>query len=389
MFTYQQDDAYFAQAGEGTEELVAAEIERLGGETARTVFRGVAFRADRAALYRIVYASRLATRVLAPLIGFDCHSPNYLYKTALSLDWASLLGPDDTFAVRAGVANSRIRHSGFAALRVKDAVADAMRGRFGRRPNVDRENPSLLVHVHIHADHATIHADASGGSLHRRGYRLEGGEAPMRETTAAAVLEMAGWNGDRPLLDPMCGSGTILAEAWMRGCRIPAGKLRTRFGFERLPDFDRAVWERVRSEEDRRFRPLPAGFVAGSDADPLAVRAARANLARLPGGDRVRIERRRFQEISRVEGGAIVSNPPYGIRSVPDQDMNRFWRDVGDFLKQRCAGSDATLYFGERQWIRSIGLRPSWKRPLTSGGLDGRVVRYEMYEGAKPRSGKE
>ena len=219
--------------------------------------------------------------------------------------------------------------------------------------------------------------------MHRRGYRVESVEAPMQETVAAVMLAMTEWDGVTPLVDPMCGSGTMLCEALMRTCRVPSGYLRERFGFQRLPDFDAELWRSVKHEADANIRMLPKGLIAGSDASGDAVRTARANLARLPGGRTVVVERRRFEDIERINGAAIVTNPPYGLRIGQRDAMPEFMRTFGDFLKHRCAGSSAFLYFGDRELLKSLGLRPTWKKPLANGGLDGRVVRIDLFSGSR------
>jgi len=380
-YEYQKSGRFFAQTADGLEQMAADELVRLGATDASPAYRGVYFSAEFESLYRINYTSRLVTRVLAPLLTFDCHSPRYLYKTARSIDWSTMLGLRDTFAVFANVSNSAIQHSQYAALRVKDAVADQFRENRGERPNVDPRDPDVWINVYIHSNRAVISVDTSGGSLHRRGYRLESVEAPMQETVAAAVVELSGWDGSRPLYDPMCGSGTLVCEALMRYARVPAAYLRGpqgTFGFERLPGFDRAAWNRVRKSAAAAIRPLPQGLIAASDAAGAAVAAARANAGVLPGGDRIHFKIKKFQDLRPIEDSTIICNPPYGLR-IGRGGTERLIQEFGDFLKQGCRGSEAYVYFGKRELIKSVGLRPTWKKPLKSGGLDGRVVKYELY----------
>ncbi|MCK4774330.1 MAG: class I SAM-dependent RNA methyltransferase, partial [Candidatus Krumholzibacteria bacterium] len=274
QYDYQQSSRFFAQAADGLEELVAAELERIGASDTKPGYRGVYFSASLEVLYRVNYTSRLATRVLAPLRSFDCHSSKYLYKMARSIDWSDFFHGNDTFAVFANVANSAIRHSQYAALRVKDAIADQFRERRGSRPDVSPHDPDVSFNLYIHNNHAVISLDTSGGSLHRRGYRRKTVEAPMQETVAAAVIEMSGWDGSRPLYDPMCGSGTLVCEALMSYCNVPSGYGRHgagggpgtgHFGFERLPDFRPPVWKSMRREIDNGIRDLPEGLIGGSD----------------------------------------------------------------------------------------------------------------------------
>jgi putative N6-adenine-specific DNA methylase len=201
----------------------------------------------------------------------------------------------------------------------------------------------------------------------------------MQETLAAAVVKYAEWDGTRPLYDPMCGSGTLLSEALMSYCRIPAGLLRKGFGFEALPDFDRELWKGVKEAADREIQPLPKGILCGSDLSGKAVETAKKNNRILPYGDRIVWKVTDFRNIDDLGERIIVTNPPYGVRLGRGQDLARLYRELGDFLKQRCKGAIAYIFFGNRKMIPHIGLRPSWKRPLKSGGLDGRLVKLEIY----------
>jgi len=379
MFLYQKTNRYFGQLNDDLEDLAGRELESLGGTDIKPGYRGIYFSAARHDLYRIVYSTRLFSRILAPLIRFDCHSTKYLYQTAGKIRWTDMMKKEDTFAITANVSHSRINHSQYAAQCLKDAIVDQFTNTLGKRPSVDTINPDVRINLHIENNKAAIALDLGSGSLHRRGYRQLTIEAPMQETVAAAIISMIDWKGESPLVDIMCGSGTIVAEALMHYCRIPAGILRPRFGLAYLPDFDANLWEQVKSTADNAMRSLPADLISASDASPQAIAAATANLALLPQGDRVRLTQRRFQEIPKIEKSTIVCNPPYGLRIKADLDMKTFARELGDFLKQRCQGSTAYLYFGKRELIKSIGLRPAWKKPLKNGGLDGRLVKYELY----------
>jgi putative N6-adenine-specific DNA methylase len=379
MFSYLKNNRYFAQIADGIEDLGVAELSRLGASDVQPTFRGIYFTADKATLYRINYASRLLTHVYAPMITFDCHSTKYLYKTAREIPWTEIFGMDTTFMITSNVSHSLITHSQYASLILKDSIVDSFKDKYGKRPNVDRLNPDIVFSLHIFHNKATIYFDTSGGSLHRRGYRKDTVIAPMRETVAATIIALSGWDGATPLYDPMCGSGTLLCEALMRYCRIPSGYLRKTFGFVNLPDFDRKVWEGVKKAEDRGIRELPQGLIAGSDSSPEAVSSARSNVNLLKGGDRVVLKKRPYQEIERLEGHTLVCNPPYGMRMNKEGDMKTFIKEFGDFLKQRCQGSSAFIYFGDRSLVKSVGLRSAWKKPLKNGPLDGRLVRYDLY----------
>lgn len=380
MFQYQKTGTYFAQIADGFEELARKELAALGATQIKTAFRGLHFRTDAAGLYRINYQSRLVSRVLAPLISFKCEDRTALYQTAKSIDWGALFTVRQTFGLFSNVSgNEKLRHSKFAALCVKDAIADRFRDASGKRPDVDKADPDVWIHLLVSRKRAVISLDTSGGSLHKRGYRKESVAAPMKETLAAAMVRLSGWKGDRPLYDPLCGSGTLLCEAMMKAGRVPAGYLRAGFGFRHLPDFDAALCRKVKGRADAAIRPVAEGMVAGSDIAHRAVRAARINCQALPGGGAIDIQCRDYAQISGLENAIILCNPPYGIRLNSHQDLGEFYKALGDFLKRRCKGSQAYLYFGNREMIKKIGLKPTWKKPLRNAGLDGRVVKYELY----------
>jgi len=379
MFQYQLNHRFFAQVPEGIEELAGQELEALGAERVRSAFRGVYFDAGQAELYRVNYGARLSTRILAPLLTFRCHSENTLYRKAKEISWEKIFSPHQSFAVFANVTQSKIHHSRYAALRLKDGVVDSFRERLNQRPSVERIDPHVRIGLYIERNKATISLDTSGGSLHRRGYREEGGEAPMQEIIACAMIRLAGWDGSQPLYDPMCGSGTLLSEALMTYCRIPGAYLRKRFGFQFLPDYDETLWLAVKQEMHRAMRPPPEALISGSDRSAKAVDSARRNLTELPWGERVLLRVADFRTLCNVQDRVIVCNPPYGIRLERNADLSALYRDLGDFLKRECKGASAFIYFGNREWIAHVGLKPSWKRILSSGGLDGRLVKYEIY----------
>jgi len=379
VYQYQKDCRYFAQIADGLKEAGAMELSELGAEDVRPEFSGIHFRADKFTLYRVNYLARLLSRCLAPLISFVCQDTAALYQQAKQILWEDFFAEGNTFAVSGNVSGSTISHSKYAALCLKDAVVDYFKEKTGRRPDVSVRNPDILLNLHIRNDQAVISLDTSGGALHRRGYREETVAAPMQETVAAAMIRFSQWDGTVPLYDPLCGSGTLLCEALMRYSNIPAGVFRNRFGFESLPDFDGALWQRVKNEADGRIRELPKGLIAGSDVSAEAVSAARTNLMGLHFGNNVAVERADFRNLPALEGQVIVTNPPYGIRMGADENLAMFYKNFGDFLKHRCRGSAAFVYFGEREYIKKIGLKASWKKPIKAGGLDGRLVKYEMY----------
>jgi len=380
MFLYQRYNEYFGQVAGGLEELAARELESLGATDLKIINRGVNFCGDQETLFRINYRSRLLTRVLAPLVKFEAKTPEQLYLGAKKVDWTNIFPMEKTFAVFANVSNSLIDHSQFASLKVKDCVVDMFKTRYrGNRPNVDSKDPDLWINLHIYDNQVTLSIDCSGGSLHRRGYRLDSVDAPIQETLAAGILDIAGWDGKQKLYDPMCGSGTFLSEAWLKAGYIPPGTLRKKYGFMMLPDYDRRKWVKVKFEEDNKIKIVRGGLIKGSDIAMPNVKKTRANNARIPGGDELRVRTSDFRDLPKIENAMIVCNPPYGIRLKKGEEMQPFFKEFGDFLKQKCEGCQAFIYFGDREHIKYMGLKTSMKMPLRNGGLDGRLVWYELY----------
>ncbi len=379
-FQYQKEHTYFAQIAENLRDEGVKELQQLGATRIEPGHSGIHFHAEKSIFYKINYMSRLISRVLAPIDTFPCPDSDTLYKKAKKIKWGDLFTLKKTFSVISNVSDSEIDHSQFAALRLKDAIVDNFRERTGKRPNVNTLDPDIIINLHIRNDHADISIDASGGALHRRGYREETIAAPMQETVAAAIIALSEWDGTRPIYDPMCGSGTLLCEALMQHCQIPAAVFREKFGFQRLPDYNPDLWQQVKKEANAKIHStLKPGLISGSDISETSVNAAKTNLMGIHNGGRVTVEQMDFKEISAIKDSVIVANPPYGIRIGKDQDLRQFHTDLGDFLKQKCKGSLAYIYFGEPEFIKYMGLKATWRRPIKAGGLDGRLAKYELY----------
>jgi len=379
LYNYQKTNHYFAQAADDIKDIAEEELLSLGAQKTLQAYRGIFFTASTKELYTINFHSRLINRVLAPLISFNCRSDGLLYKKSLQINWEDFLDPSKTFAVFSSVSNSSIKHSKFASLRLKDAIVDYFRNRTGKRPSIDTREPDVWFNLHIENDEATISLDTSGGSLHRRGYRKQSIQAPMVETLAAAIINYSGWDGNSILCDPFCGSGTLLCEAYMFASKTPASIFRKKFGFERLPDFNLSLWKKIKEDALEKIIAIKKGTIVGSDISSGAVKAAITNCKVIDKDNVIEIENKDVFDIDKIDGSTIICNPPYGIRIGKTDDLGDFYKRFGDFLKQRCKNSTAFVYFGDRKFIKNIGLKPSWKKPLSNGGLDGRLVKYELY----------
>jgi 23S rRNA (guanine2445-N2)-methyltransferase len=379
VYNYEKDSTYFAQVSESVKGLAVEELKELGASSINPVYMGVKFKANQKNLYKIIYLSRMISRVLAPLKTFDCPDSSAIYKHSKAIKWLDFISKKMTFAIVSNVSDSEVSHSQYAGLRVKDAIADYFRDMTGKRPNVDKENPDFLVNLHIRKDKATISVDISGGALHKRGYREKTTLAPMQEIIAAAIVKMSGFDGTSPLYDPMCGSGTLLCEALMLSSNIPCGIFRQKFGFKTLPDFNETIWDNVKAEADSKIKETKEGTIAGSDLSIDAVNAAKTNLMGIHHGGNVPVIEKDFNDIESLNNVTIVINPPYGIRLSKGENLDRFYKSIGDFLKQKCKNSNAYIYFGETKYIKCLGLKPAWKKMLKLGQLDGRLVKYELF----------
>jgi len=385
MYEYLQNNVFFAQVPGKMEQFCEEELIQLGAKNTKVTYRGIYFEADKISLYRINYTSRTISRVLAPITSFYCSGSNSIMKVAEKIKWDEIFSVDKTFAVTSSVTKSAINNSLYASQVLKDGIADFFRNKFGKRPNVETVNPDVRFNLHIEKDKAVLSIDTSGESLHKRGYRLLAGEAPMQETLAAAIIRLSKWDGGKPLLDCMCGSGTILCEALMYYSKIPAQILRKNFGLFYLPDFDKNLWERIKEEYELKIRPLPKGLISGSDKSQIAVEVAKENLSRLPFYENIDLSVKPFQHINQFENGVLITNPPYGIRLGIRSEVEVLYKELGDFLKTNCKGTSAFIYTGDPELRKFIGLKTSKRTPLVNGKLEGVLLQIDSYEGSKKK----
>jgi len=366
----------------GLEEVLALELESLGATDIMKLNRAVSFMGDTEAIYRVNYSCRTALRVLKPLFHFEIIEQKDLYSNIYDFPWENLLDADSSLAIDAVISYTVFTNSQFVAQRSKDAIVDRFRDKTGRRPSVNLDNPDVKVNVHLFKDSCTVALDTSGHSLHRRGYRISTGPAPINEVLAAGLIRLSGWDMKTPFFDPMCGAGTILIEAAMMSKQIPAGYFRKEWGFMRWRDFDAKLFDRVKQDCDAAIVPAPVA-IHGSDKSDRAIDSARENLKFTELYEDISLQVRSF-ETSRppFEKGIIVSNPPYDER-LPIEDAVGFYKMIGDTLKQQYAGYTAWLISSDLQTIKFIGLRPSRKIPVYNGPLECRFLKFDLFEGKK------
>jgi putative N6-adenine-specific DNA methylase len=368
----------------GLEEVLAKELKDLGAQDVEIANRSVGFRGDKGFMYKSNIALRTAIRILKPIRKFRVRNEDDLYKSLQKIEWEKYLSVDGTFAIGA-VVNSRnfTSNSHYISLKSKDAIADYYRHKYSKRPNVDLKYPNLKIHVHIKNDLCTVSLDSSGDSLHKRGYRGSTNIAPINEVLAAGLVLLSGYSGEENFIDPMCGSGTILIEATMIACRIPANINRKHFAFENWLDYDEDLYFIIQDSLLKKISS-PHYKIMGFDKAPSAVSKANENIENANLSDFAAVHHVNFFNSKKEVFGktTIMFNPPYGER-LELADLEGFYKNIGDTLKFGYPGSTAWFITSDLQALKHVGLRTSKRIPLKNGDLDCRFVRYDMYEGSR------
>lgn len=377
MTTY----SLFVTCPRGLEAPLSQELEQLKCQYIRAVDGGVACKGGMEQVYRINLHSRTASRVLLRLTKSGYRSEQDIYKAAKNIRWTDWFDLEQTFKVKVEGKRAQVKSLDFVGLKIKDAVCDVFRDACDARPSVGKIRPDIRIHAFIDERDIQIFIDTSGEALFKRGYRQDTGEAPMRENLAAGLLLLAGYDGTQPFQDPFCGSGTIVIEAaWIATRRAPG--LMRRFGFEKLKNFDAALWKKLQHEAETQIRPAPAP-ISGSDNDRYMIRAAVANAQAAEVDTFIRFEVKDAQD-SRPngEGGILISNPPYGVRLAEVQALQALYPQLGAWLKQHYAGWLAGMFTGDRDMPKFMRLSPKRKIPLYNGNLDCRLFLMDMVKGS-------
>ncbi len=366
----------------GLEELLAQELRQLGGRDVEIHTRAVSCVGDKGFMYKVNFCSRLALRVMVSLTSFSIKDGDDLYREVAAIDWTEFMKVSQTFAVRCTLNSELFDTNLYPALKVKDAIADSFRSNGGKRPDVEKENPDLEVMVFINRDRCTLLLNSSGESLHRRGYRAEVDKAPLSEVLAAGIIMMSGWEPHKPLIDFMCGSGTIPIEAALMAANIPPGAFRKQFAFEKWPDFDEALYKTIREKQIERINDNPVR-IYGNEINRFVLEKAEENVKNAGVEDMVQLSLGDFNDFERPSGnGVVIINPPYGEKLQPE-DLDALYKSIGDRFKKNYAGYKAWIFTGSPEGAKAIGLRSNRKIKLFNGPIECRLLGYELFEGSK------
>ncbi len=369
----------FATTEAGLENVLASELRRIKALSIVEKTRGVAFKGDLDTVFRANLWLRTANRVLLEIAEFEAPNREALYKGVYKVDWNAHLKKESTLAVDAVSHSSQLSHTQFASRVVKDAIVDGFRHRTGKRPNVDTRHPDLKLNARLLNDRCTLSIDTSGERLNRRGYRPSFGvSAPLKETLAAGILLKSGFDGSTTLIDPMCGSGTLLIEGAMIAKNIAPGLLGRQFGFMKHPSFDPTLWKNLVADAKAAICQTDIPIV-GSDISKDALRAATAAAQGAGVDDTVRLKRADFSDIVPRDRGIIVTNPPYGERLGEIEKLAELYRAFGDTLKQQCHGMTAHILTGSKFLAGRIGLHPKKKDIIWNGAIECRLLHYDLY----------
>lgn len=367
----------------GMEELLAQELRQLGASDIEMGTRNVSFEGDLGFMYKANLCCRTAIKILKPITVFNVFTEEDLYKKIYAIPWQEYMDANGSLAVDATVFSEQFTHSQYVAFKTKDAIVDRFRDMEGTRPDVDLDHPTLRINIHIDRNICTVSLDSSGQSLHKRGYKVATTLAPINEVLAAGLIMLSGWNGQCDFLDPMCGSGTILTEAAMIACNIPPNLNRDEFGFENWKDFDVDLFEIIENAALKKIRDFHFK-IRGFDIDPIAVSKSRENINNANLQEFVEVTEQDFFESKKESEKSlyIVFNPPYDERISVD-DIEKFYGQIGTTLKHGYPGTQAWMITSNMEALKCVGLRPSKKIKVFNGKLEGKFVRYDMYEGSK------
>ncbi len=369
----------------GLEDVLVNELMKLGARDIVPFKRGVSFTGDKGFMYKANLCLRTALKVLVPIYSFTANNEYELYDKMKEYEWEELLNTDDTLAINATVNSDEFNHSLYVSQKTKDAICDRFVDKFDVRPNVDLDKPTVRIYVHIFRNQVNVSLDSSGDSLFKRGYRVDIDTAPMKEVLAAGMVLLSNWQPHLPLIDGMCGSGTLGIEAALYANNIPPGVFREEFGFMKWHDYDKALWDTIYESTINRIKDdMPS--IISSDIDIVPLEMAKRNGAVAKVDDVIQYEHISFFDLMPTRPhGTILLNPPYDER-IKMEDTNAFYKQIGDKLKKDFGGWTCWIISSNMEAIKSIGLHPSKKMTLFNASLECKLLKYEMYSGSKKAS---
>lgn len=381
----------FATCPKNLEGLLEDELKSLGAKYTKQTVAGVKFSGDLALAYRACLWSRIANRILLPLGEFNAEDAEALYRGVQSIDWLEHIKLDGSFIIDFAGTSETLKHSHFGALKVKDAIVDQIRDKTGLRPDIDKDNPDLRINVYLYNNVATISIDLSGESLHKRFYRTDAGEAPLKENLAAAVLCRSKWlefaKQGKPILDPMCGSGTILIEAAMMALDCAPGLNRMSFGFSKWLKHDNLIWQNLLQEARIRLAIGTKALkseIRGYDCDPRMITIAKRNIANAGFTGIIDVM---YKEVSKFtppthhgnQYGIIVTNPPYGVRLHSD-DILKFYQDFGQVLKERFVNWQVAMLTANPELGKALGIHSHKQYSFFNGAIACKLILLDLVE---------
>ena len=365
----------------GLEEVLKSELEEMGYSDVVVLNRAVQVKGELADVYKLNFHLRCAISVLVEVKQFKIRKEEDLYTECLKIKWDELFAVDKTFAVKGAVFSDVFRHSQYPFLLVKDAIVDTFRKNTEERPNVNVKKPQVLFDLYVNQNVCTISMNTSGAPLFQRGYREATGLAPLNEVVAAGLLRMSGWDKKSQLIDPFCGSGTILIEAALMACNLPPQLERHHFAFKNFKNFDAELWNSIRDAVDTRVRELPCE-IKGWDISDEMVLKSRRNLRGLPIGRFIKVMQGDFKDVQgSEEGGMVVTNPPYGERM--GEEIIEMYEEIGTWMKHNMTGYTCWILSSNMEAFKSVGLKPSQKVKVYNGDLECSFRQYEIYSGSK------
>ena len=356
----------------GLEKILSEELKELGAQDVKLMNRAVSFRGDKGFMYKANLNLRTALRILKPIRHFQAKNEKELYKRLCEIDWTNLFDLDNTFSTHATTHSEIFKHSKYASLLMKDAIADTFRKKFNKRPNVNAYNADIIFNLHISKHTCTVSLDSSGDSLHKRGYKLNTVTAPINEVLAAGLILLSNWNKVANFHDPMCGSGTLLIEASLIAYNIPANIFREQFGFEKWKDFDRKLWETIKEVSLNKEKNYH-GNITGSDNFQKSVRITRENINNALMRDDISVFVKDFFDSNSINSH-VIFNPPYGARIGDKKKLYALYARIGTVLKSKFPGWRVGLITSDRSLAKTTQLKFSFvSEPVSHGGLKVRL----------------